>query len=306
MTVKVAYGFPFHTAPPPPDLLDGQNLTALARLVEECGFAAAWLTEHPVPGQSWRDSGGHDALDPFVGLGLVAAATSTLRLLTYLAVVPYRNPFLLAKSVATLDALSDGRVELGMGAGYMKSEFHALGVDFDERNTRFDQSLEAMKLAWKGAPVTFEGAGTSARNVTAYPAPVQQPHPPLWFGGNSQRTLRRVVDHGGGWMPLPNARDTARFLRSPALETLDDLAVLLARLRQLAAAAGRTEPIDVMYWLPTVHEPDEMATHLELAQRARELGVTWFVVNGQGTTIGAARRFVEQYREHVLRPLQGL
>jgi probable F420-dependent oxidoreductase len=302
--VKVAYGFPFHTAPPPPYLLDGQNLADLAVLVEECGFAAAWLTEHPVPGQAWRESGGHDALDPFVGLGLVAAATSTLRLLTYLAVVPYRNPFLLAKSVATLDVLSGGRVELGMGAGYMKSEFVALGVNFDERNTRFDESLEVMKLAWQGEPVNFEGNGISAHNVTSFPATVQQPHPPLWFGGNSQRTLRRVVAHGRGWMPLPNARDTARFLRSPALETLDDLAVLLERLHELAAQAGRTDPIDVMYWLPTVHEPADMALHVDLAQRARELGVTWFVVNGEGTTIHEARGFVERYRERVLRRLE--
>jgi probable F420-dependent oxidoreductase len=303
--VKVAYGFPFHDAPPHPDFLVGKNLSDLSVLVEQAGFAAAWLTEHPVPGQAWRESGGHDALDPFVGLGLVAAATSTLRLLTYLAVVPYRNPFLLAKSVATLDVLSGGRVELGMGAGYMKSEFHALGVDFDGRNARFDQSLEVMKLAWKGEPVNFEGEGVLARNVTPFPATTQRPHPPLWFGGNSQLTLRRVVAHGAGWMPLPNARATARFLHSPALETLDDLAVLLDRLRQLAQASGRTEPVEVMYWLPTVHEPEEMKHHVDLAHRARELGVTWFVVNGQGATIDEARRFVERYREHVLQPLEG-
>ena len=193
--MKVAYGFPYHDAPALPEFLVGENLAGLATLVEESGFAAAWLTEHPAPAQAWRESGGHDALDPFVGLAVVAAATSTLRLLTYLTVVPYRNPFLLAKSVATLDALSGGRVELGMGAGYMKTEFGALGVDFDVRNTLFDQSLEAMKLAWTGEPVTFEGLGVSAREVTCYPPSVQRPHPPLWFGGNSQLTLRRVATH---------------------------------------------------------------------------------------------------------------
>lgn len=303
--MKVAYGFPFHDAPPRPDFLVGENLTELAVLVEQAGFAAAWFTEHPAPGQAWREAGGHDALDPFVGLALVAAATSTLRLLTYLTIVPYRNPFLLAKSVASLDVLSGGRVELGMGAGYMKTEFRALGVDFDTRNALFDQSLEAMKLAWTGEPVTFEGIGVSARQVTPFPASVQRPHPPLWFGGNSQLTLRRVVAHGAGWMPLPNPLSTARHLRSPPLETLDDLAVLLDRLHDLAAASGRTDPIDVMYWLPTVHEPEEMIRHVDLAQRARELGVNWFVVNGQGTTIGDARRFVERYQEHVLQRVEG-
>jgi len=303
--VKVAYGFPYHDAPALSDFLVGENLAGLAALVEESGFAAAWLTEHPAPAQAWRESGGHDALDPFVGLAVVAAATSTLRLLTYLTVVPYRNPFLLAKSVATLDALSAGRVELGMGAGYMKTEFGALGVDFDVRNTLFDQSLEAMKLAWTGEPVTFEGLGVSARRVTSYPPSVQRPHPPLWFGGNSQRTLRRVATHNAGWMPLPNSRATARHLRSPALESLDDLAVLLDRLRALAADVGRTDPIDIMYWLPPAREPEEMARHVKMANKAQELGVNWVVVNGEGTTIAQARAFVRRYQEQVLQHLEG-
>jgi probable F420-dependent oxidoreductase len=298
--MKVAYGFPFHEAPPSPDLLDAKNLIDLALQVEEAGFAAAWLTEHPAPPAAWRESGGHDALDPFVGLGLVAAATSTLRLLTYLTVVPYRNPFLLAKAVATLDVLSGGRVELGMGAGYLKSEFRALGVDFDARNVLFDQSLEVMKLAWSGEPVSFEGRGVSARQVTSYPSPVQRPHPPLWFGGNSQLTLRRVVAHGAGWMPLPNPRATASHLRSPPLESFDDLAVLLDQLRNLASSSGRTDPIDIMYWLPPAHAPAEMKRHVAMAERAQEFGVNWLVVNGEGTTIAQARRFVSDYGEHVL------
>jgi probable F420-dependent oxidoreductase len=303
--VKVAYGFPYHDAPARPDFLVGENLADLAVLVEQSGFAAAWLTDHPAPAQAWRETGGHDALDPFVGLSLVAAATSTLRLLTYLTIVPYRNPFLLAKSVASLDVISGGRVELGMGAGYMKTEFRALGVDFDVRNALFDQSLEIMKQAWTGEPVTFEGLGVSARQVTSYPPPVQRPHPPLWFGGNSQLTLRRVVAHTAGWMPLPNPRSTAHHLRSPALESLEDLAQLLDRVRSLAASSGRTDPIDVMYWLPPAREPGQMKRHVTLANKARDLGVTWVVVNGEGTTIAQAQTFVRQYQEHVLQHLEG-
>ena len=286
-------------------MLVGTNLSDLARLAEEAGFAAAWLTEHPAPGQAWREAGGHDALDPFVGLGLVAAATSTLRLLTYLTVVPYRNPFLLAKSVATLDVLSGGRVELGVGAGYMKTEFRALGVDFDQRNTAFDQAIDVMKLAWSGEPVTFAGEGFSARSVASLPMPVQRPHPKLWFGGNSRLTLRRVVEHGGGWMPLPNARATARHLHSPPLESFDDLAVLLVRLHEYADRIGRSGPIDVMYWLPPVTEARDMKRHVVLAGKARELGASWLVVNGQGTTAADARSFVLRYREHVLAHLEG-
>jgi probable F420-dependent oxidoreductase len=301
--VNVAYGFPFHDAPPSPDLLVGEHLTGLAQLAEEAGFSAAWLTEHPAPAQSWREQGGHDALDPFVGLALVAAATSTLRLLTYLAVVPYRNPFLLAKSVASLDVLSGGRVELGMGAGYLKTEFRALGVDFDQRNALFDQALEVMKLAWTGEPVHFDGAGLSARNVTAIPTPVQRPHPRLWFGGNSQLTMRRVVEHGAGWMPLVNSTATAKHLRSPVMESMDDLARLLGQLRDHADRAGRTEPIEVMYWLPRAGTRSEMGHHLDLAAQAAELGVTWLVVNGEGTTADTARAFVSDYHHQVLQHL---
>jgi probable F420-dependent oxidoreductase len=301
--MKVAYGFPFHEAPPSPDLLIGQNLCDLAILAEEVGFHAAWLTEHPAPAQVWREQGGHDALDPFVGLALVAAATTTLRLLTYLAVVPYRNPLLLAKSVASLDALSGGRVELGMGAGYMKTEFRALGVDFDQRNLLFDQALEAMKLAWTAEPMSYEGAGVSARNVTAFPAPAQSPYPGLWFGGNSQLTMRRVVEHGRGWMPLVNTKDSAKHLRSPVMESMDDLARLLGLLHEHAERAGRTEPIEVMYWLPRAADPEGMKAHLDLAEAARELGVTWMVVNGEGKTANEARTFISDYHEHVIQNL---
>ncbi len=106
-------------------------MTDLAVLVEEAGFAAAWLTEHPAPGQAWRESGGHDALDPFVGLALVAAATSTLRLLTYLTVVPYRNPFLLAKAVASLRRLVGGPGGSGDGG-----RLHEVGVSCSGRGLR--------------------------------------------------------------------------------------------------------------------------------------------------------------------------
>jgi alkanesulfonate monooxygenase SsuD/methylene tetrahydromethanopterin reductase-like flavin-dependent oxidoreductase (luciferase family) len=187
----------------------------------------------------------------------------------------------------------------------MKTEFRALGVDFDVRNALFDQSLEVMKLAWTGEPVTFEGLGVSARQVTSNPPPVQRPHPPLWFGGNSQLTLRRVVAHNAGWMPLPNSRSTAHHLRSPALETLDDLAQMLDRVRSLAASSGRTDPINVMYWLPPAREPAEMKRHVTLANKARDLGVNWVVVNGEGATIAQAQTFVRQYQEHVLQHLEG-
>jgi len=298
--VKIAYGLPFLSCPPPPELLAGEALSELARSAEETGFGAVFLTEHPAPSQRWRQTGGHDALDPFVGLAFAAAATTRLRLLTYLVVLPYRNPFLLAKSVSSLDRLSGGRVELGLGAGYQKAEFHALGVDFDERNELFDEALDVLLLAWSGQPVTFEGRHFSARDTALEPTPAQQPHPPLWFGGNSKLTRRRVAERGAGWMPMPNPRATAQHLRSPPLESIDDLAAMLASMRP--------PPTAVMYPLPAVRLDDQASVraHYDEAARAAELGVTWCTISGQGRTMTEAREFQLRYRDAVLDRLSAL
>jgi alkanesulfonate monooxygenase SsuD/methylene tetrahydromethanopterin reductase-like flavin-dependent oxidoreductase (luciferase family) len=120
------------------DLFDAGPITELAAAAEANGWDGFSFTEHPAPTKRWLDAGGHQSLDPFAALSAVAAVTERLTLLTYLAVVPYRNPALLAKTAATVDRLSNGRFVLGVGTGYLKGEFFALGVDFEERNTLFD------------------------------------------------------------------------------------------------------------------------------------------------------------------------
>ena len=108
-----------------------ESMARLARDAEAAGVDAIALTDHPAPSQKWLEGGGHETLDPFVGLAYMAAATRTLRLMTYLTVVPYRNPLLLAKSMTSLDVVSGGRATFVLGTGYLRSEFAALGVDFD-------------------------------------------------------------------------------------------------------------------------------------------------------------------------------
>jgi probable F420-dependent oxidoreductase len=298
--VKVAYGYPLLSAPPAPELVDGEAIAAVAQAAEAAGFAALALTEHPAPLEAWRRSGGHDAVDPFVGLAFAAAATTRLRLLTYLVVLPYRNPLLFAKSVASLDALSRGRLELGLGAGYQRAEFRALGVDFEERNALFDEALEVAKLAWAGEPFTYAGRHFSAKDTALLPRPSQRPHPLLWFGGNSTLTRRRVVAHGAGWMPVPNARATAHVLRSPALETLDDLSELLGDVQRRAAEAGKPPVERVMYFLANLEAGEGFDKHLELARRAQDRGVSWVFVNGQGRTPAEAKEWIDRYADAVL------
>ena len=205
--LRFIYYFPGRWVPLELELLTLDAHMMLAIAAQRSGFDGLAVDEHPIPSEAWRQGpGGHDALDPFITLAAVASSAPRLKLVTYAAVVPYRNPFLLAKQAATLDLLSGGRLVLGVGTGYLPGEFEALGVDFDERNALFDEGLEVMKLAWRGEPVDYEGRHFTAKAVTAQPRPHSRPHPPLWIGGNSKLTMRRVVDRAQGWMPMPNPR----------------------------------------------------------------------------------------------------
>jgi probable F420-dependent oxidoreductase len=275
----------------------------MARAAEDHGFDAVHVTEHPIPSDAWMGSGGHHALDPFVALAFAAAATTRLRLQTHLCVVPYRNPFLTAKAVATLDSLSGGRVIFGAGAGYLEAEFRALGVDYAARNELFDEALVVMKQAWTGESLHAEGHGFSAQGHHALPRPAQRPHPPIWIGGNSRRAIRRAVDHGDGWMPIPNPARLAERRRTPGLETLDDLRARLGVLRAYAAERARPVPRDVMF-MPIGRsmydrgEPDPGAEAAQIAELA-ELGVTYI---GVGFPVDSRREFlsrVERYAREV-------
>src|SRR5690348_8441543 len=136
--MHISFGLPTHRVDVP-ELVSAHAIAAISLAAEQAGFFAVYVTEHPMPGDDWLATGGHHALDPFVALSFAAAATSSIRLQTNLAVPAYRNPFLLAKSVASLDHLSGGRVILGVGAGYLEPEFRALGVDYAERNALTDE-----------------------------------------------------------------------------------------------------------------------------------------------------------------------
>jgi alkanesulfonate monooxygenase SsuD/methylene tetrahydromethanopterin reductase-like flavin-dependent oxidoreductase (luciferase family) len=120
------------------EFVSGPAVAEMAREIEAAGFDACFVTEHPFPPRRWLESGGHHALEPYVALSFAAAATTTLRLQTNIAVLPYRSPWLTAKAAASLDVLSGGRLILGVAAGYLRGEFEALGADFDGRNERAD------------------------------------------------------------------------------------------------------------------------------------------------------------------------
>ncbi|WP_344821331.1 LLM class F420-dependent oxidoreductase [Actinocorallia longicatena] len=279
------------------DVLDAGPLGEVAVAVERAGFDGFSLSEHPVPGARWLASGGHQTLDPFVSLAYVAAVTERLRLLTYLAVAPYRNPFVLAKAAATLDKLSGGRLTLGIGTGYQKSEFHALGVDFQERNALFDEVLDVLPLHWSGEPFSYRGRHFDAREVIARPRPVQDPIP-VWVGGNSALSRRRVARRAQGWMPMSGGAELSATARTPSLGSVTDLGRAIDAVREEAAEAGRSERIDVLYSYqgPGITSPEVDADrHRESLAELEKAGVTWIVVSSRTSDAAANLDFIESF-----------
>lgn len=266
---------------PDGDLTDAGPVPELAAAAERFGFDGFSLSEHIIPGNRWLHSGGHQTFDPFVALSFAAAVTSRLRLLTYLAVAPYRNPFVLAKMASTLDKLSGGRMILGLGTGYQKSEFYALGVDMAERNALFDEALDVLPKHWSGEPFSYEGRHFSARDVVALPRPVQDPIP-IWIGGNSKLTRRRVAERGQGWMPMSGGAQLSATARTPSLGGIGELGEAVTQLREAAAANGRGDAIDVLYSYhgEGLHTPEvEADRHREALAEVEKAGATWVVVS---------------------------
>jgi probable F420-dependent oxidoreductase len=277
--VKFSFHLPVDKVSSPAEFLTGGAVAEIAREVEAAGFEACFVTDHPAPSTAWVERGGHHALDPFVALAFAAAATTRLRLHTNILVVPYRNPFLLAKSVASLDRLSDGRVILGMGTGYLRPEFDALGAPFERRADAAEASIELMKRIWTGESVYAEGVGFKAEGVSGRPTPLQSPHPPIWSGGNSTRALRRAVALCDGWSPFPVPAGAGGATRTEALGSVEDLAVKLRQLEGFRTEIGRTGPFDICMVPFTLGlrfgvRPEARELIDDLSGLA-ELGVTW-------------------------------
>ncbi len=219
----------------------------MARAAEAAGLDAVYTTDHPAPDVAYLAGGGHHALDPFVALTVAGVATEHLLLHTNLVILAYRNPFTVAKALATLDVVSGGRLIVGTGAGYLAPEFAAVGGDFEHRNDVTDEAIVALKAVWSGEPVTMAGRHFDAVETIALPLPVQRPHPPIWIGGNSNRAMRRAVELADGWNPMPTPARATRKLRTPAIESLDDLARRIGDLHVASEKAGREVPPEVIF-----------------------------------------------------------
>jgi probable F420-dependent oxidoreductase len=285
------------------DAADSRAVAEVARAAEAAGVAMVAYTDHPAPSAKWLHAGGHPSFDPFAALAFVAAVTTRVRLATYLTVLPYRNPLLLAKSVATVDRLSDGRFTLVAGTGYLRSEFAALGRSFDDRNALFDEAVDVLRTAFVDDAFTYEGRDFTAHGVAHAPKPVQLPHPPLWFGGSSGASRRRVAKYGEGWAPLYVDEVAARVVRTAPLGTDAQLRDAIDDLRSLLVAEGR-DPSAVSIQLDGAVAMDLPAA--QVVDRAGELaalGVTHLVVRPPDGESGAVVAAILTFGAEVIAPV---
>ena len=179
---------------------DVQRRTALA--AEEAGFESVWTGEHvalPIQGNPVPTPAETPFLDSVGALTRVAALTSRIRLGTGILVLPHHNPVLLAKSLATLDVLSGGRLIAGFGGGYAEAEFRSIGVDFHRRGAITDDSLRAIRALWTETEPAYEGRFARFAGIRFEPKPVQRPHPPIVIGGQAPAALMRAAREGDGW-----------------------------------------------------------------------------------------------------------
>jgi probable F420-dependent oxidoreductase len=171
---------------------DVERLHVFLRRAEELGFASAWVLEQPV--------GPAPALEPLTVLAHAAAVTRTIRLGTAVVLTPLRIPVVLAKEFATVDHLSGGRLIAGVALGGEQADYPAFGISHEGRVRRFVEGIEILLRLWTEPAVTYEGEFYTLHDARVEPKPVQRPHPPLWFGGESPAALRRATRLGDGWI----------------------------------------------------------------------------------------------------------
>jgi probable F420-dependent oxidoreductase len=290
-------------------------LRSLAQRAEDLGFDSVWVSDHVVlprrvesfypyaPDGVATFQAGQDYYDALATLNFLAACTQRVRLGTHVLIIPYRPAVLTAKMLATLDTLSEGRVILGTGVGWMKEEFEALGLDtFEERGAVTNEYLRLFKELWTEDDVDFQGQYVQISGVGFDPKPVQKPHPPIWVGGHTNPAIRRAAQLGDGWMPIG--------LRPPAILEPEEMAGKIARLRTLTRRAGRPEDAVSICFSTNVTfqrtpgpsrqmmsgRPEQIAADLRQYQ---DIGVQHFIVGFQGDSVGAIQENMEQFSREV-------
>ena len=297
-------------------LANPQSLRSLAQRAEDLSFDSVWVSDHVILPRAvdsfypYAADGvptflpDEDYYEPLAALNFLAGCTQRVRLGTHVLILPYRNPVLTAKILATLDVLSEGRVILGAGVGWMEEEFQALGLDtYRERGAVTDEYIELYKELWTEDEPVFQGKYYQLSGSGFRPKPVQKPHPPIWIGGHTGPAIRRAAKYGDGWLPIG--------LRPPAILEPEELAGKIDRLRVLTARAGRPEnAVKVVFSSNVLFDnhagpsrrlisgrPEQIAADLRLYQ---DLGVHSFILDFPADSADGIRESMERFSREVM------
>jgi probable F420-dependent oxidoreductase len=279
---------------------DPEIIALTTRTAEQCGFHSLWAPEHVVLIDQYSSQYPYskdgklpmttkvDILDPFTALTFAAAHSKTIRLGTGICLIPERNPVVTAKEIASLDKLSGGRFDLGVGVGWLAEEFTAVGVPWERRAERTREYLKAMKILWTEEEPEFKGEFCSFPKVRMYPKPVQKPHPPIVFGGESTPALKRVAEVGDGWFGVN--------------VSVEDAKNKIARIKQYAQAAGR-DPKKLSFAVsPGLGLPIEM----DMIKQYRDAGVQQVVVGAIPGDPRGIKGEIERLAEKLVVPSEKL
>ncbi|HYD49309.1 MAG TPA: LLM class F420-dependent oxidoreductase [Terriglobales bacterium] len=262
---------------------DPQVAIEVARRAEAAGLESLWTAEHVVlpdpksPPSPFPPE--IPLLDPAVSLAFVAAATTTIRLGTGIIILPQRNPVVLAKELASVDVVSNGRLIFGVGIGYLKQEFDALGISFEDKGARTIDYLGAIRALWTMDQPEYRGRFANFAAINAYPRPVQRPHPPIVMGGHKPPAFRRAIEHANGWYGFAM--------------TLADTQRCLAGLRDAAARYQRPAelgPLEISVSPATKIDKAEVAV-------LADLGVHRIIVTRWLTTAAESLQLVDDIAE---------
>ncbi len=307
------FGFYLPTRGP---LANRGDLKGFLQTGESLGFHSVMVADHiVVPAKidsayPYTVGGGFlskgDAMEQLTLMAFVAGVTEKLRIVSSVMIAPHRNPILTAKSIATTDVVSEGRVTVGIGVGWMAEEFAALDApDFKRRGASTDEYVAIWKKLWTGEAVSFQGEFYSFDDIYCQPAPLQKPHPPIWIGGHSNPALRRVAKLGDGWHPVGA---TAASPLPPK-----EMREKLARLKEMTEAQGRDfDALTISYKAPFYDDgrpPAGEARRLftggasaaldDIAEMA-EVGVEELVFDFRGETLEASLDAMKGFAETVM------
>lgn len=273
-----------------------EDFIAVAKAAEEFGYHSVWINDHVVIPSQFSSKYPYSAdgrpsftpddsfYDPFVLLAAVASQTKTIKLGTSVVVIPHRPPILTAKAVATLDVISGGRFIFGLGVGWFAEELEVLGVSYKDRAKISRSYLDTMKSLWTESRLHLTNASGESVEVGFSPKPVQKPHPPLWFGGESRPALRRVVQQGDGWFP--------------AFISPEEFAVKAGELKQLCAEQGR----DFSSLTICVFSPNRAHATLDAIRAYRQHGASIMLAPLGNPDLNAFIAQMRQFREEVMEP----